>query len=443
MKLFGGAPAQRQSEGVKPDLSLATSSARSSLPLTTASNSSDPSLTSSPRQPNVANKIGGWLSHMLNSPSSSLSSRTSLDAATEDKPTTSQQPSTTSDSPTRQSDPVTESRHNGSWIIAGDSTRPSSTPKSSPSVKASPSKRLTPLLSTPSARGRFDHSFFERAQQFLFDSDAKPTRCTDDIWLLGSRHPGYTPPDNGSADEVFGAREPDSWPASFYADFYSRVALTYRAGFPAIPCAPSSGFQSMLSTLNLSIGRAGSGRTTEGLTSDTGWGCMLRTGQSLLANALVRIHLGRDWRRPLPGTQTFDERDSLTATERESMARYIRLLTLFCDDPAAPFSVHRFAIMGKELGKEVGEWFGPSTAAGAIRALVGRYEPAGLAVANFVDGSIYKSVVEAEASVRTDGSWSRPVLVLVGLRLGIDNFNPLYHDGVKVRVYSHSAASLC
>lgn len=28
-------------------------------------------------------------------------------------------------------------------------------------------------------------------------------------------------------------------------------------------------------------------------TSDSGWGCMLRTGQSLLANASIHMHLGR------------------------------------------------------------------------------------------------------------------------------------------------------
>lgn len=89
------------------------------------------------------------------------------------------------------------------------------------------------------------------------------------------------------------------WPASFYLDFTSRIQLVYRANFPALPLPdspPSSTgsnpFQSMV-TLAASIGRNPAAQTRTGLTTDAGWGCMLRTGQSLLANALAAIHLGR------------------------------------------------------------------------------------------------------------------------------------------------------
>ena len=63
-----------------------------------------------------------------------------------------------------------------------------------------------------------------------------------------------------------------------------------------------------------------------------------------------------DWRRPLEGAASHH-------------AAYARLLSWFIDDPSdlAPFSVHRFAAIGKELGKEIGQWFGPSTAAGAMK----------------------------------------------------------------------------
>lgn len=92
------------------------------------------------------------------------------------------------------------------------------------------------------------------------------------------------------------------WPPLFYHDFTSRISLTYRSGFPPIPCSPSSSsgtgtISSVLGGLSASIGRGtglglGFGGRGDGLTTDSGWGCMLRTGQSLLANALSRHHLG-------------------------------------------------------------------------------------------------------------------------------------------------------
>lgn len=88
--------------------------------------------------------------------------------------------------------------------------------------------------------------------------------------------------------------------------------------------------------------------------------------------------------------------------------------------------------MGQQLGKSVGEWFGPSTAAGAIKTLVNEYPPVGLKVVNAVDGQVFKSEVTTMARGGGD-EWATPVLLLIGLRLGIDGVNPIYHDAVKVR----------
>lgn len=180
----------------------------------------------------------------------------------------------------------------------------------------------------------------------------------------------------------------------------------------------------------------------QGLSTDAGWGCMLRTGQSLLANALLNVHLGRTWSKEdlnsIPSGPVEGEEASLSVSQvRAAKARhanYVKLLTWFLDDPspACPFSVHRMAREGKRLGKEVGEWFGPSTAAGAIKKLVDDFPQAGIGVSVATDGVVYRSHVRAAAAVGSGRVWERPVLVLIGIRLGLEGVNPMYYESVKV-----------
>lgn len=111
-----------------------------------------------------------------------------------------------------------------------------------------------------------------------------------------------TSPSSSSQCRIYSAQT-HGWPPGFYMDFYSRIQLTYRSDFPVIqskaasPNAVAQAFSSMMSNLSASIGRSNGSASelgaVDGPTTDAGWGCMLRTGQSLLANALLTIHVGR------------------------------------------------------------------------------------------------------------------------------------------------------
>ena len=80
------------------------------------------------------------------------------------------------------------------------------------------------------------------------------------------------------------------WPPAFLDDFESRIWMTYRSAFPSIPRSQdpkANGALTFAVRLRSQLGQA------EGFSSDTGWGCMIRSGQSLLANALLITSLGR------------------------------------------------------------------------------------------------------------------------------------------------------
>jgi cysteine protease ATG4 len=212
----------------------------------------------------------------------------------------------------------------------------SSVPTSSVSSPASSRARAAPnalLVAAKHGKGHLD-----KAMRYLLDSDATPDNATEPIWLLGVLHSAAPPPPpptpdtpdgrrsrsklrGGSADSLalpsalahaasvaMTPKHPGAhWPRAFYADFSSRVWCTYRSQFQPIR-------DSTLSALEAEIGGAAQPGTSptrrtwwgaeKGWTSDAGWGCMLRTGQSLLANALLHLHLGRGERpvNPLAGS---------------------------------------------------------------------------------------------------------------------------------------------
>lgn len=82
-----------------------------------------------------------------------------------------------------------------------------------------------------------------------------------------------------------------------------------------------------------------------------GFGCMLRCGQMLLAEALKRIHLGRGF---------IWTRDTINET-------YLNLVNRFEDSKAAPFGIHQIATMGQDSGRPVGEWYSPNVIAQVLK----------------------------------------------------------------------------
>lgn len=104
-----------------------------------------------------------------------------------------------------------------------------------------------------------------------------------------------TPPD--SSESSFSSSlaydepdEDDGWPQAFLDDFESRIWMTYRSAFEPIS---RSNDPKATAALSFAMRLKSLADQQSGFSSDTGWGCMIRSGQSLLANALSICDLGR------------------------------------------------------------------------------------------------------------------------------------------------------
>ncbi|XP_071494622.1 cysteine protease ATG4B-like isoform X1 [Diadema antillarum] len=225
-------------------------------------------------------------------------------------------------------------------------------------------------------------------------------------------------------------------------DVTSRLWFTYRKGFSPI---------------------GGTGPTT-----DQGWGCMLRCGQMMLAQALICKHLGREWR----WKHTEDQGDP-----------YKKILSLFLDRRDSCYSIHQIAQMGVAEGKKVGDWFGPNTVAQVIRKLSAFDTWSDLAVHVALDNTVVledirklcettaelrvsapqtssakrkkspepgassahvrhrtqgelgdvmlpNGLMEGACMTRPDQAW-RPLLLIIPLRLGLNEINSVYVSRLK------------
>ncbi|XP_075528147.1 autophagy-related 4b [Dermacentor variabilis] len=209
----------------------------------------------------------------------------------------------------------------------------------------------------------------------------------------------------GQSEPAAAADEDDGRLASyelFLEDFSSRLWFTYRREFSPIPGTD--------------------------ITSDCGWGCMLRSSQMMLAQALMTHVLGRNWRY----------RRNRQTEASDYMHRTI--VRWFGDRTAdaSPFSLHKLVQMGHESGKQAGDWYGPSSAAYILKeALEGACQTErllwDLRIYVAQDCTIYLEDVRALCrGTRPDGTplWRSPI-VLVPVRLGGEHLNATYIPCVK------------
>lgn len=183
----------------------------------------------------------------------------------------------------------------------------------------------------------------------------------------------------------------------FKSDFISRIWMTYRREFPTMQ---------------------GSSFTT-----DCGWGCMLRSGQMLVAQALVSHFLGRSWRwteKPIQNAREFQE-DCLH-----------RMIIKWFGDKASvnsPLSIHQMVTSGESLGKKPGDWYGPASVAHCLKAVMAaaskeNYEFDNLEVYVAQDSTVY--IQDIYSACRGPHSLWKSLILLVPVKLGSDKFNPIY-----------------
>ncbi|KAL9923539.1 cysteine protease ATG4B isoform X1 [Glossina fuscipes] len=152
------------------------------------------------------------------------------------------------------------------------------------------------------------------------------------------------------------------------------------------------------------------------LTTDKGWGCMLRCGQMVLAQALIDLHLGRDW---------------FWSTEcRDST--YLKIVNRFEDSRKSYFSIHQIALMGDSEDKKVGQWFGPNTVSQVLKKLVRYDDWCSLVIHVAMDNVIVIDdiITLCLEKPQNEESW-KPLLLMIPLRLGLSDINPIYIPALK------------
>lgn len=186
--------------------------------------------------------------------------------------------------------------------------------------------------------------------------------------------------------------------SQFLEAFHSTVWMTYRKGFssmvrPSIPPAHQH-------------------------TSDSGWGCMLRGGQMLLANSLICHKFGKNFSLKMLENNT------------ENITKYLSVLIEFMDNlkgPEAAFSIGNIVEKGLKYNMMPKGWYGPSIITSILAELNSAYKPfKDFEIVTFPEGVIYQNEILQKAESGTGSAkskWITPLLIFVAFRLGLNSID--------------------
>lgn len=185
----------------------------------------------------------------------------------------------------------------------------------------------------------------------------------------------------------------------FCSDYYSRLWITYRTDFSPI--------------LNTET------------TTDCGWGCMIRTTQMMVAQAIMLNRFGREWRFSRRKRSYVTVHGEETDFDREKVQEWM-ILKLFEDKPSAPLGIHRIIeIAAREKGKKaVGSWYSPSEAGFIIKkAMTESISPLTGDTAMYIsiDGRVHIRDIEVESK-----NWMKTLILVIVVRLGVAELNPIF-----------------
>ncbi|CAF3329333.1 unnamed protein product [Rotaria socialis] len=258
------------------------------------------------------------------------------------------------------------------------------------------------------------------------------------IYFLGKMYNGK---EETTSDDLPPTFNEQSY-ASFLTSFSQRIYFSYRKQFEPLNGLRPNG---------------------DLITSDCGWGCMIRCAQMLLAQTLVN-HMTNTINLPYSHIQMSEKcpkRNSIVYCRNVNRTNrrthiYTDIIRLFGDYPnvKCPFGIHKIVELGATLGIRPGEFFGPVSAAHCLKqALQAAVElnqiPDTLRIYTSQDAIIYredvmnlctapsnliKQKLNRSIDAITNNSstmWLTSLLILVPLRLGLNELDLIYVPYLK------------